>query len=141
MSAHASAGEKRATVLLYSDDRTVRENVKLAIGRRVAADLPQIEILETATHAATQQAMDEGGVDVVILDAEAAPAGGMGMSKQFKEEIADCPPILLMVIRKDDAWLAAWSLADAIERYPVDPMTFPEAVATLLRRRLATTGA
>ncbi|SDB80124.1 hypothetical protein GA0111570_101399 [Raineyella antarctica] len=140
MSAHASTGEKKATVLLYSDDRAVRENVKLAIGRRVAADLPPIEILETATHAATQHAMDEGGVDLAIFDAEAAPAGGMGMSKQFKEEIADCPPILLLVIRKDDAWLAAWSLADRIERYPIDQVSFPEAVAALLRNRLAVTG-
>lgn len=141
MSAHASAGEKKATVLLYSDDRAVRENVKLAIGRRVAADLPAIQILETATHAATQHAMDEGGIDLVILDAEAAPAGGMGISKQFKEEYANCPPILLLVIRKDDAWLAAWSLADRIERYPIDPVTFPHAIAALLRHRLAVAGA
>lgn len=141
MSTHASTGEKKATVLLYSDDRTVRDNVKLALGRRVAADLPAIEILETATHAATQHAMDEGGIDLAILDAEAAPAGGMGMSKQFKEEIADCPPILLLVIRKDDAWLATWSLADRTERYPIDQVSFPQSVAALLRRRLAVTGA
>lgn len=141
MSAHASTGEKTATVLLYSDDRTVRDNVKLALGRRVAADLPAIEILEAATHAATQHAMDEGGIDLAIFDAEASPAGGMGMSKQFKEEIADCPPILLLVIRKDDAWLATWSLADRTERYPIDPVSFPQAVAVLLRPRLAVTGA
>lgn len=141
MSAHASAGEKKATVLLYSDDRTVRENVKLAIGRRVAPDLPPIEILETATHGATQHVMDEGGIDLAILDGEAAPAGGMGMSKQFKEEIADCPPILLLVIRKDDAWLATWSLADRTERYPIDPVSFPRTVADLLRLRLAIAGA
>ena len=33
----------KATVLLYSDDRTVREQVRLALGRRIAADLPDIE--------------------------------------------------------------------------------------------------
>lgn len=141
MSAESSAGDKTVTVLVYSDDRAVRENVKLALGRRVAADVPPLVIVETATHAATQHVMDEGGVDLAIFDAEAAPMGGMGMSKQFKEEIANCPPILLLVIRKDDAWLASWSLADRIERYPIDPVSFPEAVATMLRRRLAVTGA
>ena len=59
------------------------------------------------------------------------------MSKQYKEEIADCPPILLLVIRKDDAWLAAWSLADAVAPYPIDPLVLPETVADLLRRRLS----
>ncbi len=136
MSAAASDHRDGATVLVYSDDRLVRENVKLALGRRVAADLPEITIVETATHAATQGVIDAGGIDLAILDGEAAPMGGMGMSKQFKEEIADCPPILLLVIRKDDAWLAAWSLCDAVERYPVDPLSLPGTVAALLRSRL-----
>ncbi|MEA5155206.1 response regulator [Raineyella sp.] len=141
MSADASAEEKTVTVLLYSDDRQVRESLKLALGRRVAADLPEVVIIETATHAAVDSAMRQGGVDLVILDGEAAPAGGMGISKQFKEEIADCPPILLLVIRKDDAWLSAWSLADAVERYPIDPVTFPDTAARLLRKRLQVAGA
>ncbi len=38
-----------AKVLLYSDDRTVREQVRLALGRRVAADLPELDIVDTAT--------------------------------------------------------------------------------------------
>ncbi len=141
MSADASAGDKTVTVLLYSDDRQVRESLKLALGRRVAADLPEVVIIETATHAAVDGAIRQGGVDLVILDGEAAPAGGMGISKQFKEEIADCPPILLLVIRKDDAWLSAWSLADAVERYPIDPVTFPDVAAGLLRKRLQVAGA
>ena len=40
--------------------------------------------------------MDEGGFDLVILDGEATPAGGMGIAKQLKDEIADCPPILVL---------------------------------------------
>ncbi|WP_228488880.1 hypothetical protein [Raineyella fluvialis] len=74
----ADASDKTVTVLLYSDDRQVRESVKLALGRRVAADLPPVTIVETATHAAVEHAMLEGGIDLVILDAEAAPAGGWG---------------------------------------------------------------
>ena len=40
------ASAAKATVLVYSDDRTVREQVRLALGRRVAADLPEIEVGE-----------------------------------------------------------------------------------------------
>ena len=32
-----------AKVLVYSDDRTVRDQVRLALGKRVAADLPASE--------------------------------------------------------------------------------------------------
>ncbi|MCW5953522.1 MAG: response regulator transcription factor, partial [Propionibacteriaceae bacterium] len=95
-----------ATVLLYSDDRTVREQVRLALGTRLAADLPEIEVREVATQPAVLWAMDAGGVDLAILDAEAVPAGGMGLAHQLKDEIANCPPVLLLVARTADAWLA-----------------------------------
>ena len=36
-------------VLLFSGDRTVREQVRLALGRKVASDLPPIEVEEVAT--------------------------------------------------------------------------------------------
>lgn len=126
-----------ATVLLYSDDRTVREQVRLALGTRLAADLPEIEVREVATQPAVLWAMDAGGIDLAILDAEAVPAGGIGLAHQLKDEIADCPPVLLLVARTADAWLATWSKAEAITSYPVDPVRLPAAAAELLRARLA----
>lgn len=126
-----------ATVLLYSDDRTVREQVRLALGTRLAADLQEIEVREVATAPAVLWAMDAGGIDLAILDAEAVPAGGMGLAHQLKDEIADCPPVLLLVARTADAWLATWSKAEAISSYPVDPVRLPAAAAELLRARLA----
>lgn len=127
---------KPATVLLYSDDRTVREQVRLALGTRLAADLPEIEVREVATQPAVLWAMDAGGIDLAILDAEAAPSGGMGLAHQLKDEIADCPPILLLVARVADAWLATWSKAEAVSPYPVDPVRLPDTAAELLRSRL-----
>ena len=126
-----------ATVLLYSDDRTVREDVRLALGRVLAADLPAIEIVEVATQPAVLKAMDAGGIDLVILDAEATPSGGMGIAHQLKDEIADCPPVLLLIARVADAWLATWSKAEAVVPYPVDPVRLPAAAADLLRARLS----
>lgn len=124
-------------VLLYSSRRTTREQVRLALGRRVASDLPPIEVVETATQPAVIRAMDEGGFALVILDGESAPSGGMGIAHQLKDEISDCPPVLVLVARVADAWLATWSGAEALAPFPVDPVRLPGQVADLLRRSLA----
>ena len=126
-----------ARVLLYSDDRTTREQVRLTLGRRLAADLPELDVFEVATQPVVLQAMDAGGIDLVILDGEAVPSGGMGLCHQLKNEIENCPPVLLLVARVADAWLATWSEADAITSYPVDPIRLPALAADLLRARLA----
>ena len=93
MSEHgAQAPEVTMRVLVYSDDVNTRNTVRLALGRRPAPELPRVEILECATEAALIAAMDAGGIDVAVLDGEATPAGGMGMCRQFKDEIFRCPP-------------------------------------------------
>ena len=120
--------DETAKILLYSDDRTTREQVRLALGRRVAADLPEIEVYDVATHAAVLAAVDAGGLDLLILDAEATPSGGLGLAKQLKDEIADCPPIVVLIIRVADAWLATWSRADAVVGHRKGPTHFAEGI-------------
>lgn len=126
----------KATILVYSDNRSVRDQVRFALGRRVAADLPEIEIVECATHQAVSKTLDRGGIDLVVMDGEAAPAGGMGVCRQAKDETPNCPPVLLLVARVADAWLATWSRADGIVAYPIDPIRLPAVAADLLRARL-----
>jgi len=124
------------TVLLYSSNRDVRAQVVEALGRRPAADVPEIVIEQTATEPATIARMDEGGIDLAILDGEAYP-GGMGMARQLKDEIFNCPPLLVLTGRPQDAWLATWSRADAVVPRPLSPFDLARAVAELLRARLA----
>jgi DNA-binding response OmpR family regulator len=125
------------TILLYASDRMTRQNVRLALGRKVAGDLPPVRVLEVATQAAVLTAMDAGGIDLAILDGEAVP-GGMGISRQLKDEVLRCPPILLLIGRPDDAWLATWSRADGAVSHPVDPVRLPAVVAALLRPPVST---
>src|ERR1700681_2677756 len=120
-------------ILVYSDNPRPREQVKLALGKRVHPDLPELTYLEVATAAMVITKMDEGGFDLVILDGEATPVGGMGIAKQLKDEIADCPPIPVLTGRPDDAWLASWSRAEAAVPDPIVPIRLGEAVASLLR--------
>jgi DNA-binding response OmpR family regulator len=120
------------TVLVYSDDLEVRGQVRTALGRRVARDLPELEFVEVATEPAVFRALGDG-VDLAILDGEAVPAGGMGICRQMKDEVFNAPPVLVLVGRAQDAWLATWSRADAVVPHPLDPMQLANAVAQLLR--------
>ena len=96
------------TILVYSDNARTREKVRSALG----------------------------GIDLAILDGEATPAGGMGLARQLKDEVDTCPPILVLTGRRDDAWRATWSRAEAAVPHPVDPIALGEAVAGLLRTRI-----
>ena len=79
--------------------------------------------------------LDTGSVDLVILDGEAVPVGGLGIARQLKDEIFNCPPILVLTGRPEDAWLATWSRAEAAVPHPLDPMLLAETVIRLLRER------
>ncbi|MFD7443445.1 hypothetical protein [Streptomyces sp. NPDC059909] len=128
--------QSTATVLVYSDNAGTREQVRLATGRRPAADVPPVEFIECATLPAVLSELDKGGIDACVLDGEAVPAGGMGVCRQIKDEIFRCPPVLVLMGRPQDAWLATWSRADAAVTLPVEPVEFAEALAALLRTRL-----
>jgi DNA-binding response OmpR family regulator len=120
-------------VLVYSDNANTRAQVISAIGTRPDPDLPELEYVEVATGAVVIGHLDAGGIDLAVLDGEATPVGGMGIAKQLKDEIRDCPPILVLTGRPDDAWLANWSRAEASVPRPIDPIRLAEAVVTLLR--------
>ncbi|MCP2260090.1 hypothetical protein LX15_003801 [Streptoalloteichus tenebrarius] len=121
------------TILVFSHRPEVREAIITAVGRRPAADLGRVRYVEAATIAEVLGVVDAGGVDLAILDGEAQPTGGMGLSRQLKNELADCPPIVVAVRRADDRWLATWSQADAVIVHPLDPLAAAETVAEVLR--------
>lgn len=115
-----------ARVLLYSDDRNVREKVMFAVGGSTHGR--PVVWTETATYDAVISQLDGAEFDLVILDGEAAKYGGMGICRQMKHELYKCPPVLLLVGRPGDAWLATWSEADAAVSHPLDPFVVREAV-------------
>ena len=121
-------------IVLYSDDSSVRSAVSAALGTKVASDLPEHQIHEFATAASLRAYVDGGAtVDLFILDGEAAQEGGMGIARQLKDEVFNCPPVLVITGRKEDAWLAAWSMAEASVVHPIDPFTLARTAAQLLR--------
>jgi DNA-binding response OmpR family regulator len=128
-------------ILVFSHRPEVRETIITAVGRRPAADVGRVVYEEVGGISEVLMAMDAGSVDLAILDGEAQPTGGLGLCRQLKNEIDDCPPIVVAVRRKDDRWLATWSQADAVLVHPLDPLTAAETVADVLRSdRLAVQG-
>ncbi|MFB9902444.1 hypothetical protein [Allokutzneria oryzae] len=121
------------TVLVFSHRAEVREAIITAVGRRPAPDLGRVRYIEAETVAEVLSEMDSGAIDLAILDGEAQPTGGMGLSRQVKNEIDACPPVIVAVRRKDDRWLATWSQADAVLVHPLDPLASAETVAEVLR--------
>lgn len=120
-------------ILLYSDDVDAREQVRLAVGRRLGRGAPDVEWVEVATAAAAIAATEAGGLDLLVLDGEADKVGGLGLARQLKDEVYRCPPVLVLTGRPQDAWLASWSNADAVVSRPLDPVVLHDAVTQLVR--------
>ena len=134
---------RKPIIIVYSDDASVRAAITAALGKRVSDDLPEHQIEEFATGPALRAFVDRKSVsgqlraDLFILDGEAVPEGGMGIARQLKDEVFNCPPVLLITGRREDAWLAAWSRAEASVIHPIDPFTLANTVADLLRTQTA----
>ena len=128
----------RVSILLYSDDITTRDAVRAAVGRRPAKDVEVVRWHECATADAVISSVEADRYDILVLDGEAAKVGGLGLTRQLKNEIYDCPPIIVLTGRPQDSWLAAWSLADLAVPHPLDPIALTSAVATLARAAVPT---
>jgi DNA-binding response OmpR family regulator len=122
-----------ASVLVYSHRPEVREAVRTAVGRRPAADVGPLTYVECATGDEVMAAVDSGSIDLCILDGEAQPTGGLALSRQLDQEVADRPAVCVLIARQADRWLAHWSMADGTLPLPIDPLTAPGVVADLLR--------
>ena len=131
-------------IAIYSDDASVRESVRKALGKRLTSELPENQILEFATadslklYALGKSSAGKVKVDLFILDGEAVPEGGLGVARQLKDEIFNCPPIMVLVAREQDAWLAGWSRAEGVVTHPVDPFTLAKTALSVLRAKAIT---
>nr|WP_223205530.1 hypothetical protein [Gordonia jinghuaiqii] len=120
-------------VLVYSDDSETRAQVINTLGTRPDPAIPVLSFIEVATAPMVFAQLDAGVIDVVIADGESSPAGGMGVAKQMKDELDPSPPVLVLLGRADDRWLADWSRADAVATLPVDPIALPRAFVDMVR--------
>lgn len=126
------APTRRLTVLLFSDDRATRDAVRIGVGDRPGEGVEIERWHECATAPAVEAAVRDGGYDVLILDGEAQPYGGLGLCRQLKNEVFECPPVIVLTGRPEDGWLGHWSQADALVAHPLDPDALCDAVVDVL---------
>lgn len=119
------------TVLLYSDRAEVRERMRMAVGTRPAPDL-ELRFVDAASHEECVRLVDTYEIDLLLLDGDARPAGGMGVARQLRDERDECPLMCVVIDRAADRWLAAYSAADAVLAHPLDPFATGRTVAELL---------
>jgi DNA-binding response OmpR family regulator len=118
-------------VLLVSTNPRLTVQVQTAlIGR------PNLQVTEVRTpQRALQQLDDVGGFAIVIADADTAPTGGFFLAREMQargEVGAEVPPLILLLAREVDKFLAKWSRADAYVLKPVDPFHLAATVDALV---------
>jgi DNA-binding response OmpR family regulator len=125
------AGEP-VRILLYSDNSVVRGEVREAVGDLIGSAARPIVWTEIATYQMAMLTCAEQQFDLVIMDNETGKLGGVGLVREMRNELDWQPVVLLLLARQQDAWLGAWSGADAALLQPVDPFELTAAVAQLL---------
>lgn len=113
--------------VVYSDDLTLRRHIVGSL-----SGTTRLTFVES--HPGVLVQLVAGGVDLVILDGDATPAGGVDVARHLKDQVEDCPPILLVVARAADAWSALMSKADATVGPGRDPLALAAAVSRLVTR-------
>ena len=90
-------------ILVYSDNPRTREQVQLALGKRVHPELPELSYLEVATAPMVIKQMDAGGFDLVLLDLNLGDPvlDGLAVCREIRAMPGYLPVIMLTV--RDEA--------------------------------------
>lgn len=116
----------------------VNQNPRLSLELTSAlvTDEEDVELLEVRTpERALQQLDDVGGFDLVLADNDTAPTGGFYLAREVKARGKmghDVPPVVLLLARDQDKFLAKWSEADAFLVKPLDPFDLHSVVAAVV---------
>ena len=118
---------------------TTDERVSLQVANALVdgVDDEQVAILEVRTPSRAMRVLEEHlDYDVVLADADTAPSGGFVLSRDMKAAMRmeqRMPPIVLLIARDQDKFLAKWAEADAFIRKPADPFDLAEVVDAVVK--------
>jgi DNA-binding response OmpR family regulator len=117
-------------VVVASDASWVRDQVKAALVN------PGFEVIEVTRGQDVRRVVDEVHPDLVVVDLQIGNMGGMAVSidLRLEEYGGRLPhvPVLLLLDREADRFLARSSKADAILVKPFDPGTLRRTVKNLI---------
>ncbi|MGH9042377.1 MAG: response regulator [Acidimicrobiia bacterium] len=117
-------------VVAASDAKWVRDQVKAALVN------PGFQVIEVARGQDVRRVVGETRPDLVVVDLQIANMGGMAVSidLRLEESGGRLPhvPVLLLLDREADKFLARSAQADAVLVKPFDPGTLRRVVKNLI---------
>jgi DNA-binding response OmpR family regulator len=118
-------------ILLVAGDARMRERLRLALERLDVAG-EESEFIEVSDGNQAVAVAEHRHPDLVVVEVGVTPYGAFGIARDIKasEEVA-CP-VLVVLERPQDEWLARWSGADALVNRPVDPFALAEVARMLV---------
>jgi len=120
-------------VLLVSPEPESRELMRLAVAsieRRVGGEL---EFVEAADGEQGLRIAFRERPDAVVADEFASRMGAFALAKDLRGAEEPYPGAIVIVLeRRQDAWLAKWSGADAWFVKPVDPFELADRLLDLV---------
>lgn len=120
--------------LVYSDDSEVREQVKNALGYCLDIDLPEVHWDEAATAGIAQDLVHRNQYAALVLDGEATKISGTVLARTLEVEEDQVPPIIMLVARPQDEWLASWSGAGQVVQRPLNPLALQDALLAVVKK-------
>jgi CheY-like chemotaxis protein len=117
-------------ILVISADPRVREWMSLvASGVRRSGNEP-LDIVEASDGVKALELASRFPADVVVADEITSRAGAFAVTRDLKGMAQPYPGrVVIFLERPQDAWLAAWSGADAWFVKPVNPFEVAETIA------------
>jgi DNA-binding response OmpR family regulator len=117
-------------VLIASDAAWVRDDVEVVLSG------PDVTVRHVTAGTAVLPAVEERVPDLVVLDLQIGNMGGMatGLDLRLEEGAGRLPhiPILMLLDRRPDVFLARRSEADGWLVKPLDPIRLRRAITALL---------
>ncbi|HXQ61951.1 MAG TPA: response regulator [Acidimicrobiales bacterium] len=118
------------TILVASDASSVRAEVGAVVGQ------PGVEVVEVHTGHAVPAAVHDNEPDLLVVDLQMGNMGGMAVCFELRleESYGNLPhvPVLMLLDRRADVFLARRSAAEGWLVKPLDPMRIRRATRALL---------
>lgn len=120
-------------IMLFSNDKHLRQTIMDAAGISGAFDLPPIKWLEVATAKAAKLNFEENRFAALVLDAETTQEGGESLSRWLHDHNDKVPPVIMLVARPQDEWMARWSGAARCVQAPFPADTVVDTIREALK--------
>ena len=123
-------------VLLVTSSQPARERLRLAL-ERLEVTGEEVRFIETGDGNDAMVLAETEHPDLLVVEVGVTPYGAFGIARDVKASPETACPVIVVLERPQDEWLARWSGADAMVYRPVDPFALAQVARRLVEEREA----